>query len=176
LADGRLDPMRTELKRTIVFYALLSIPIVIWVIFVLPNSVVTFFPNAYLISTAAVQAAVSASPLIAGDISIFGELSPIILAGSIIALLPDSHGRLNVYALAVALVGYLMFLHLSIYFSTGGGAGLISSADFHDIQRARETLLALVSNVRIMIIVVAGAIIGINVKGQKSGGATNVDG
>jgi hypothetical protein len=159
--------MDTECKRTIGFYALLSIPIVIWAIFVLPNSVVSFFPNAYLISRTAVQAVVSASPLVAGDISLFGEFSPIILAGSIIALIPDSHGRLNVYALAVALVGYLLLLYLSVYFSTGAGAGLIASADFHDIQRARETLLSLVSNVRIMIVVVGGAIIGINVKGNK---------
>jgi hypothetical protein len=158
-------------NKTTIFFGLLSIPILAWVVLVLPNYVTILlpnsFPNAYMISSGFMKALVSVSPLVTGDISVFGEITPIILAGALIALLPDSRGVPNIPAIALAVVAYFMFLHLSIYFSSGAGAALLS-ADFDDIQKAQQTLLTLISNVRVMAIVIAGAIVGINVKSGHS--------
>jgi hypothetical protein len=156
-------------------YGLLSIPIIAWAMLVLPNYATIFlpdtFPNAYILSTVVVKAIVTVSPLVIGDISIFGEITPIILAGAIITLLPGTRGTPNAPAVVLALIAYFMFLHLSIYFSSGAGTALLS-ADFDDIQGPQKTVLTLVSNIRVMAIVIAGTIVGFSVKSGKSTGGT----
>lgn len=78
------------------FYVLLLIPTIVWIILVIPVYVPTLNLPDY--SSSIVYAIVTASPLVGGDISIFGEVTPIILAGLTIALMPKSH-EINYFAI-----------------------------------------------------------------------------
>jgi uncharacterized membrane protein len=143
------------------FYGLLSLPIVFWALVVLPN----YFFDLSPISTGMVYAAVTASPLIGGDVSIFGEVTPMLLAGAIIALIPKPKNGVDVIAIALAVASYVLFIQLSIYFSSGPGMAILYS-DWHDnIAEPQKIILKLVANVRVMAIVVAAAILGYNIKG-----------
>jgi hypothetical protein len=147
--------------RSVAFYFLLSLPILAWALVVVPNHLFGLAD----ISLAIVYAAVTVSPLVGGDVSIFGEVTPVLLAGAILALTPKSKGRINVLAIGLAVLTYALFLHLSVYFSSGPGVGLLA-ADWSNIEEPQRTILKLVSNVRVMAIVLAAAILGINVKGN----------
>jgi hypothetical protein len=77
-------PTEKSPKKVAAFYALLSVPILGWGLLVLPNWATTYlpnqFPNAFQLSNGVLSAAVSAFGFVAGDISVFGELTPIALA------------------------------------------------------------------------------------------------
>jgi hypothetical protein len=118
------------------------------------------------ISSAIVYSIVTASPLVGGDISIFGEVTPIILAGGIIALLPNSEHGSNMFAFAEAVLIYALFIQLSVFFSTGEGVALLSN-NWPDIAGPKKTILGIVSNIRIMSIVVAASILGFKVKSES---------
>lgn len=150
--------------RAFAFYACLSIPIIAWALIVLPNYLLTGTD----VSTAMVYAVITLSPVIGGDFSIFGEITPMILAGSIIALMPQAKDDINYSAILLAITSYLLFIHLSVYFSNGPGAGLIA-ANWDNPTNSQKVVLNLVSNVRVMAIVVAAAILGFKVKGGASG-------
>jgi hypothetical protein len=163
-------------KTAAAVYGLLTIPILVWALLVLPNDATLYapdrFPSAYMISGSVVQAIVGASPLVASDISIFGEITPIIMAGAIIALLRSSREAPRVPAICLAIVAYLLFLHLSIYFYSGPGADLLSSV-FDNIEKPQKSLLSLVANVRVMVIVIAGAMLGLTIKNGSKLEAAN---
>jgi hypothetical protein len=146
--------------RTPGFYFLLLVPIFVWTLVVVPN----YYSSSNLadFSATVVAFAVAISPVVGGDVSLFGEVTPIVLAGSIIILMPQST-KINYVAAGLALISYFLFLHLSVYFSSGPGVGLLSER-FDDIAAPQKVILTLVSNVRVMAIVVCAAILGINVK------------
>lgn len=146
--------------RAFVFYSLLCLPILAWAAIVLPNDLTFINPD---LSTTVVSYAVALSPVVGGDISIFGEVTPIVLAGLIITLAPKSD-RINYLAVALAIVSYLLFLHLSVYFSTGEGVGVLDNT-FREATGPQKVILSLISNVRVMSIVVATALLGFKLKG-----------
>jgi hypothetical protein len=141
------------------FYLLLCIPILAWASVVLP----TYFLNTLDIAVGLVYAIVTVSPVVGGDFSIFGELTPIVLAGSIIALMPKSQNEINYFAVLLAIVSYLLFIHLSVFFSSGPGVGLLS-VNWNQIAGPQKTILNLVSNVRVMAIIVGASLLGFKVK------------
>ena len=150
--------------RTVLFYILLLIPIILWIIVVIPAYASALRLPDY--STEIVYATVSASPFVGGDISIFGEVTPIILAGLILALMPKS-SEINYFAIILAIVSYALFIQLSVFFSPGGpGVGLISANwDGEQFDKAQKTILGVVSNLRMTMIVIAASILGFKVKG-----------
>jgi hypothetical protein len=158
----RYHPRRTAsgaVMQIAVFYLSLFFPILIWAAIVLPNYII----NSSGISTAVIYSIVSVSPLVGGDISLFGEITPVILAGLIITLLPASKDGTNYLAIFIALLDYLAFLHLNIYFSDGPGVGLIS-ANWDNIVEPQKILLSVVSNIRTTAIVIAFSILGLKVR------------
>jgi hypothetical protein len=56
--------------RKVTFYGVLVLPMFAWAIIVLPNY---FIPDMAELSATIVAAAVAISPIIGGDISVFGE-------------------------------------------------------------------------------------------------------
>jgi hypothetical protein len=135
------------------------VPILAWILIVLPNF---FYESGVGISATLLSAAVGLSPVVGSDLSIFGEVTPVILAGSIIALMPKSE-EVKYLAVGLAFISYLLFIHLSFFFSSGAGIGLIA-ANFDPIDAPQKVILNLVSNVRVMAIVVAASILGFKIK------------
>ena len=147
-----------EMQR-IFFYGLLILPIIAWAILVIPHYVF----GADEVSAAVVGAVAYVSPIITGDLSLFGELTPAILATAIITLLPSGNTKVSLLAIAIILVGYVLFIHLSIFFSSGPGSALLA-ANFPDPTQAQRTIVTVVSNVRVMEIVTAAALFGFKLK------------
>jgi hypothetical protein len=147
--------------RAAAFYLLLCIPIVVWAAVVIPNYL--SFLDSVNYSAAIVAAAVAVSPVVGGDISVFGEVTPVILAGSIIALMPAQAQNVNYAAIGLALCSYLLFVHLSVYFTSGQGVGLLEFT-FPSIAEPQKIVLSLIANVRVMAIVICAAILGFKVK------------
>jgi hypothetical protein len=146
--------------RQVLFYLLLSLPVVLWAGIVLPfNS----WPD---ISAAVVYWIVAAFPLVTSDISIFGEITPVILAGAIIALRPSTTLS-NIIACIVCIIIYLLYIYLSVFFLKERGVALLSYTSGGDYVASQKTILAFVSNIRIMSIVVAASILGFEVKNSK---------
>jgi len=145
--------------KVVAFYSVLSLPIIAWGLIVLP-----WWLKSYEIPAAVVYAAIMATPLIAGDMSIVGEITPVILAGAIIALLPNSSWQVKVSAVLLAIITYILYIQLSIFFS-GAGQGLIGP-EFSDISRPKMRLLSLISNVRVTAIVVAASLIGLKLRNE----------
>lgn len=104
----------------------------------------------------------SASPLVGGDISLFGEITPVVMAGLIIALMPKT-SSVNYIAAFLAFISYILFVHLSWFFLSGPGVGLIS-LDFDKIAGPQKTILSLVSNIRIMVAVILASILGFKIR------------
>jgi len=147
--------------RTAAFYFLLCVPIAIWGVVVLPN---LFSFNEFVnYSATLVASAVAISPVVGGDISVFGEITPVVLAGAIVALMPAQAERINYAAIGLALCSYFLFVHLSIYFTSGPGVGLLEFK-FHSITDPQKIILNLVGNVRVMAIVICATILGFKVK------------
>lgn len=94
----------------------------------------------------------------------FGEVTPMLLAGAIIALIPKRQSGIDLVAVGLALLSYVLFIHLSVYFTSGPGLAILN-ADWNDIEGPQKIILKLISNVRVMSIVVAAAILGFNIKG-----------
>jgi hypothetical protein len=104
VVDRKCD--HTGQMRTFTFYGLLAVPILAWMGIVLPNF---FYESGVGISATMINAAVTLSPVVGGDLSIFGEVTPVILAGSIIALMPTSKD-VKYLAVGLAVVSYLLFI------------------------------------------------------------------
>jgi hypothetical protein len=149
--------------RAFFFYCLLAVPILAWMGIVLPNFL---YEPAVGFSAAMITTAVAISPVVGGDLSIFGEITPVVLAGSVIALMPKSQDSKYLavgLAVGLAVVSYALFIHLSVFFSSGPGIGLLA-ASYDPIDAPQKVILNLVSNVRVMAIVVAASILGFKVK------------
>lgn len=145
--------------KTAAFYGLLSLPIILWAVLFLP---IYILPSSDL-STHILSSIVDASKIIGADISIFGEVTPAILAGAIIALSPGSKQNINLAAIFIAVLSYIFFLQLTIFFTSGQGAGVIS-ATWDQPDEPRKALLGAISNIRTMTIVIAASIIGLKIK------------
>jgi hypothetical protein len=142
--------------RTFVFYSILSLPIIVWTAIVIP-----FWAGDTDFPAALVSAIVKAAPLIAGDISVVGEITPGILAGLIIALLPSGQYETTIKAVALAVIIYFLYIYLAIFFAdTKEGARLLGLIS-HDPPTDRKTILSVCSNVRVTAIAVAASIIGL---------------
>lgn len=148
--------------QSVAFYSLLSLPICVWGLMVLPNAGAE---SSSQISSAIIKTIVAMSPIVGGDLSIFGEVTPVLLAGSIIALAPNASNR-NYYALILCLLSYALFVHLSVYFTAGFGS-VVLSQNWGDTSSAQKVILNLISNVRVMTIVIAASILGFVVKGAS---------
>jgi hypothetical protein len=141
------------------FYGLLSVPIILWAILVLP----IYFSAGPDLSSNLVYGIVAVSPIVGGDVSLFGEVTPVVLAGAIIALLPNTKQDIKLIAIFMAILSYVLFVHLTIFFTSGPGVGLIS-ANWDKIDEPRKILLGVMSNIRVMAIVIAASIVGFKVK------------
>jgi hypothetical protein len=149
--------------RVAAFYVLLLVPLVLWVLLVVPVA----FSSDPTLSDNLVYGIVSISPIVSGDLSIFGEVTPVVLAGAIIALMPNSKSEIRPVAIFLAVLSYLLFIHLTVFFTSGEGVGVIS-ANFDNIEEPKKILLGVISNVRVVMIVVAASIIGFKVKRTSS--------
>jgi hypothetical protein len=148
--------------QTIAFYALLLLPALVWAAITLPEYV---FDSPELPS-AVTHLLVTASPIVSKDISIFGEVTPVILAGAIIALLPKTRGS-YIAAIILAGVTYILYINLGLFFTGSHGEAVLASKWTEGTPAyldASKTLLGFVSNVRVMALVVAGSIIGLKVR------------
>jgi hypothetical protein len=110
------------------------------------------------ISSAVLYGIVVVSPLVGGDMSIVGEITPMILAGASIALLPNSKGTSNLFAFAECILIYILYIQLSLFFSTGEGVALLYS-NWPDIAGPKKIILGIVSNIRIMAVLIAASIL-----------------
>lgn len=144
--------------KTVAFYMLLLLPILFWAVLVLP---IYLLPNSEA-STLILSSVVDASKLVGGDISLFGEVTPVILAGAIIALSPSSKQNINLLAIFIAVVSYILFIHLTVFLTSGKGAGVISAT--WDDPEKKKVLLGVISNIRTMTAVIAASLIGLKIK------------
>src|SRR5262245_20373053 len=128
--------MSAARSRSLASYGLLSLPILIWCLVVLPNHIGDWAD----VSINIVYGTVSVFQLVAGDISIFGEITPFFLATAIIALIPPSKNQVNIPAVLLASAGYVSFLHLNFYFTSGEGVGLLNAIDWpnHNITEPQK--------------------------------------
>jgi hypothetical protein len=131
------------------------LPIIVWIAIVIP-----FWAGDADFPAGLVSAIVTAAPLIAGDISVVGEMTPGILAGFIIALLPSSQYETTIKAVALAALIYFLYIYLAIFFS-GEKGELLLGVHSHDVSTDRKTILSVCSNVRVTAIAVAASIIGL---------------
>jgi hypothetical protein len=145
---------RKQAGRIAAFYFLLSIPVLGWASLVLP-----YYTAHETITLNIIQLLVGSSPVVAGDLSLFGEITPALIAGGIIAIMPTSSYSVKVIAVAIAVITYLLYIHLNIFLSGDVGEGLLSAVWF-DHDKQRTTLQTIVSNVRTMSIVTGAAILG----------------
>jgi hypothetical protein len=132
---------------------------ILWALLVLPISLSTI-PE---LSNKLVYAIVAVSPIVGGDVSLFGELTPVVLAGAIIALLPNTKQDIKLIEIFIAILSYFLFIHLTVFFTSGSGAGVIS-ANWDNTDEPKKILLGVISNIRVMAIVIAASIIGFKVK------------
>jgi hypothetical protein len=160
-------------NKTTGLYALMSAPVLMWALLYVPDFASVEWPDrfsfGYDISNAIVQSIVYAAPLISGDISVFGEITPVLFAGAIIALLPPSKDRVAVPAVVLAGLAYVAYIHLGYFFSTGAGFDILSATypdtgAHPDIHEAQKVVLSLVSNVRTTSLVILGTIYGLRVR------------
>jgi|SRR5216684_368889 hypothetical protein len=142
-------------------YVLLSLPILAWAVVVLPG----WFLNDSTFSSQITYALVVASPVISGDLSVVGDFTPAAMAAAIIALLPGEKDKIHYATFVLAVISYVLFIHLGIFFSSEPGESLLRQ-NFADISNSEKVILKLVSNVRIAAFVVAATILGFKVKGQ----------
>jgi hypothetical protein len=147
--------------RTKIFYLLLLSPIFIWALIVAPGWV---FDDPEL-PKKLTYALVFVSPVVSGDISIFGQVTPVILAGAIISLLPKKDG-INFSAIVLAAAIYVLYIYLGWFFADGAGSTLIDRLWHTDDEKAAsgKTILSFVANIRTMALVVAASIIGLRVR------------
>jgi hypothetical protein len=148
--------------RVMAFYAFLVLPIALWALLVLP----VYLANIPDLASAIVYAVVAVSPIVGGDVSIFGEITPVILAGAIIALMPSSKGDIKISAIILAVIAYVLFIQLTVFFSSGRGVAILS-ATWDEISQPQKIILGLISNIRVMAIVVAASILGFKVKASN---------
>jgi hypothetical protein len=156
------QPVGGPRVQTIAFYALLLLPALVWAAIALPE----YLFNSPELSSAVTHLLVAASPVVSKDISIFGEVTPVILAGAIIALLPKTPGS-NIAAIILAAVTYILYINLGLFFAGNHGEAVLASKLTEGTPayaEANKTILSFVSNVRIMALVVAGSIIGLKVR------------
>ena len=128
--------------RRIAFYLCLFIPIAGWAAVVLPTYFGRFEDLPYII----VKTCIDLSPVVAGDLSLFGEITPVVLAGAIIALMPPAKQNVDWGAAALALLTYFLYIQLNVFFVSGPGAGLIASIGQNEAAD-HKTVSTFVSNV-----------------------------
>lgn len=151
--------------RNLIFLIILSFPALAWVFLVL---LFYYADIAYSSRLVAIVAAIS--PVIAQDVSLFGEITPAALAGCIIALSPtaskiSSWSQLpNLIALALAATIYAMYLHLMLFFSLGGDGIAIFSYNWVDYANQQKSILGIVSAVKTSAAVIFASIIGLRLK------------
>jgi hypothetical protein len=149
--------------RTFGFYGLLGLPIIAWVV-----GVILFNVN-YSALSSLLFTIVTVSPIVAGDISLVGEITPIALALSLIALAPTSRREINIVPIATALLIYVLYLHLTVFFSSPPGRALIRNKWSGDqAVESTKIVLTLLSNIRIAAVVIAASLIGFRIKNGKS--------
>jgi hypothetical protein len=151
--------LQSSRVRVALFYGILFVPIAVYLVFVVPSLVSEW----YYVSQWALNLCLKVSPILGGDLSVFGEVTPVVLAASIIGLMPGGDDKARYIAILLCVIIYAMYLHLSLFFLNGPGAAILSSVT-SDITVARKVIVTLISNVRIMSIVVAASILGFKIK------------
>lgn len=146
--------------RAALFYGALSIPIVLCALIVVPHYVLF---NDDLPGTL-IRWAVQVSPVVTGDLSLFNEITPAIIAAGMIAFMPADSKQLRHSAIFIAFCGYLSFIFLSIFLSGPGDALLQQNWDGQELVNARSTILKFVSNVRLAALATAGSMLGFKLK------------
>lgn len=161
------------IKKTTALYALMCAPLLFWALLVVPEYASVEWPDRFsfgdYVSSVIVRAVVYAAPLISGDISIFGEITPVLFAGAIIALLPPSKGGVALPAVVLAALVYLTCIHLGYFFSNDAGYNILSATypdqgSHPDIHDAQKVVLSLISNIRTTSLVILGTILGLRVR------------
>lgn len=150
---------RPSALRLYAFYFALMLPIVAYILIVVPSA----FDETHIISQGVLDIILRISPILGSDLSIFGEVTPFLLAGSIIALMPIDDEKSKTAAVIICFVIYLLYIHLSLYFSSGVGAGILASIA-SNVEIAKKSIISIVSNVRTMSVVVAASILGFKLK------------
>ncbi|MBI4595919.1 MAG: hypothetical protein HY730_06010 [Candidatus Tectomicrobia bacterium] len=149
--------------RTAVFYVFLSSPIIAWMSIIIPYAL-----GHSDVAGSAVKVIVDLSPFVTADLSVFGELAPPALAALLVATVPTLGNRGKVLVFAIALTTYILYLYLSIFFTSSGGGGVLSGI-WGDTTQAKEIILKLLSNMRMLAVLSAAGILGIKIKRVTGG-------
>lgn len=145
---------------TAAFFSLLSVPILAWTVIVLLAWIIPTELPALV-----VWAIVRAFPLVRQDIGIVGEITPAVLAASVLALVPALRPDQKAIGVLLAAVTYILYMQMALFFSSPYGVSLIE-AHFDgatNIADAKKTLLNLISNIRTSSLFILSSIIGLNI-------------
>jgi hypothetical protein len=102
----------------------------------------------------------ASAPVITGDVSLFGEYTPPVLAALMAATAPPrTDQRPFLIALALAALCYVLYVHLTIFMQSSAGEVIINLAGVEDTT----LVLTFVTSVRTFCIVVAAALVGLRI-------------
>jgi hypothetical protein len=150
--------------RASIFFLLLTAPITVWAVIVMP----AYWAEADWPGSL-VWAIANAFPLVKKDIGATGEITSAIVAAAILTLLPRNDFNKNVAAAIVALLTYGAYIQMTIFFSNSSGMSLIR-ANFptsDQVSEARAAILALISSVRTSSLFIFCSIVGLNIAPLK---------
>lgn len=141
--------------RSIVFYGVFGVVALLYAAIVLPY---VLHNSDFAVRT--INFLVSTSPILTGDVAIFGEYTPPILAGLMAAAAPPSKQNTPFFiAIGLAVLCYALYVHLTVFLNSGpGGSFLVIGQD--DPAATQKAMIGLVASIRTFCIVVAGGLLG----------------
>lgn len=102
---------------------------------------------------------VNTAPLIIHDLSLFGEITPPLLAGIMATSAPPRTKNIPfILAVGFSLIGYILYLHLTVFVDSKSGETLIGLAT---LSNETGTLTSFIGGIRTFCIIVVAALIGL---------------
>jgi hypothetical protein len=102
----------------------------------------------------------SLTPVITGDFAVLGELSPAIVAIFVFSSMPRDAPSARIIGVLTCALGYLLFLQLRKFMLSEQAAAILNTK-WQDIDSHRDTIVHLVTNIRVMILTTGAAILGV---------------
>ncbi len=105
----------------------------------------------------------SSAPYITSDLSLLGEVTPPALGFAMASTIPNNQGVWGVIvSFALALLCYVLYLHLSVFFGSSASDVLIEMAG-EPLETTKNILLSFSGGVRTFSAVVGAAVVGLKI-------------
>lgn len=129
--------------RVPIFFGVFTVVAALYVAIMVPYSLGdTWF------AAGTINLLVTTSPILLGDVNVFGEYTPPILAGLMAAAAPASTRKIPfVIAIGLAVICYLLYVHLTAFLDTPSGSSLLV-IDQDNPTATKEAMTGLVASTR----------------------------